>query len=210
MSATELGLLVAALAGLAALPSASVALVVARTLQGGAGAGLATAAGIVVGDLCFVLLAILGLATLAVALGDAFAVLRLLAGAGLLAFGVALLLRLRGNGAAPAVPEGAAGRLASFVAGLALTLGDGKAVLFYASLFPALVDVPALTVADVGTIALVTVLAVGGVKVLWVLTAVRLNALAATRLPALAVSRAPQAVAGTALAGTSVWLLGRG
>lgn len=70
---------------LAALPSASVALVVTRSATAGFANGVAVALGIVVGDLLFVALAILGLSLLAETMGAFFAILKYLGGAYLIA-----------------------------------------------------------------------------------------------------------------------------
>ena len=177
--------LAAILLALAALPSASVALVVSRTATAGLRQGAWVALGIVMGDLVFVVLALLGLLALADALGEAFLWIKLLGGAYLIALGSQLLLRTseRTSERKPARPPArtstaehaatpptghpsanAPSNLVSFAAGLLLTLGDIKAILFYASLFPAFVDVPALTGVDMAVIACLTVVTVGGVK----------------------------------------------
>ena len=174
------------LGALAALPSASVLLVVARSAAAGPRHGLAAAAGIALADLGFVLAATLGLGVVATQLGGAFAVVKSLAAAGLIGFGVALLAGARrGRGAAgPTGPPGSAkaarparsrGRLAgSFAAGLALTLGDVKALVVYASLLPSVLNPARLTPGEVGAIACITVLAVGGVKAAYALLGARL------------------------------------
>jgi threonine/homoserine/homoserine lactone efflux protein len=56
-------------------------------------------------------------------------------------------------------------RLWSFLSGLFLTLGDLKAIVFYASAFPTLLDLPQLTNRDTVLVLVLTVLVVGGVKV---------------------------------------------
>lgn len=174
------------LGALAALPSASVLLVVARSAAAGPRHGLAAAAGIALADLGFVLAATLGLGVVATQLGGAFAVVKYLAAAGLIGFGVALLAGAgRGRGAAgqPGPPGSAKaartarsrGRLAgSFAAGLALTLGDVKALVVYASLLPSVLNPARLTPGEVGAIACITVLAVGGVKAAYALLGARL------------------------------------
>ncbi len=175
MGLSETLTLLAIMIPLAAMPSASVALVVARSLAGGRAHGASVAAGIVAGDLLFVAMALLGLALLAQQLGSLFALIRYAAGAYLIYLGLRLLRP-------PAAPlsraEGGAGSrlLTDFLAGLLLTLGDLKAILFYASLFPLLVDLSQVGVRDVLLIVLVTALAVGGTKLVYVLAAERLAA----------------------------------
>ena len=52
----------------------------------------------------------------------------------------------------------------SFAAGLVLTLGDIKAIIFYASLLPAFVDLSAIQPSDVLVLIFITVFSVGGIK----------------------------------------------
>jgi threonine/homoserine/homoserine lactone efflux protein len=149
---------------LAAIPSSSVALVVGRSAAHGFANGAAAATGIVLGDLLFVAAAIFGLESLAEAMGSLFLVVRLAGGAYLIWFGISLL---RHGGKMPLQEMSRSSGttlLASFTSGFFLTLGDVKAILFYASLFPAVVDLDKLTPSDIAAIISVTVAAVGGVK----------------------------------------------
>jgi threonine/homoserine/homoserine lactone efflux protein len=91
MSFVEMVLLFFAMAALALFPSASVVLVVARSSSAGFPNGSAVAAGIVVGDLVFVFLAVLGMAVLSEVAGSFFLILRYLAGAYLIWFGISLM-----------------------------------------------------------------------------------------------------------------------
>ncbi|MBL4833087.1 MAG: LysE family translocator [Pseudomonas sp.] len=163
MGLFEILVLFMIMAALALTPSASVALVVARTSTGGLPSGGAVAAGIVLGDLVFVGLAILGMTALAEAMGGLFLVMRYLAAAYLIWFGIGLL---RSQPARPAASSSrsASTLSASFLSGLLLTLGDIKAIFFYASLFPAFVDLAAIGAPDIAIIVALTVVAVGGVK----------------------------------------------
>lgn len=163
MSFIEIFSLFAAMVALALVPSSSVALVVARSYSAGLANGFAVAAGIVCGDLVFVTLAVLGLTALEQALGSFFLILRYLAGGYLIWFGVSLI-RSKASFQLENASLSASKLSTSFFAGLALTLGDVKAIFFYASLFPAFVDLATIDMLDVSLIALITVIAVGGVK----------------------------------------------
>ena len=148
---------------LALVPSASVALVVTRSAVHGVRDGAAVSAGIVLGDLLFASLAILGMTYLAEVLGSVFAIFKYLGGAWLIWLGIGLLraparLEIRPEASRPSTLA------TSFLAGLILTLGDIKAILFYASLFPAFVDLEGLSVSGIALIMAITVLTVGGVK----------------------------------------------
>lgn len=68
----DIGAMSVAMALLAAVPSVSVATVVARAASAGFTHGALVALGIVAGDILFILAAIFGLVLLAEALGDVF------------------------------------------------------------------------------------------------------------------------------------------
>jgi len=176
MTLIDIVSLFAIMVALAAIPSASVALVVTRAATAGVADGIAVAAGIVVGDLIFVVLAILGLSVIAEAMGGVFLVLKTAGAVYLMWLGFSLLKSsLRRTSPRQHGPAGAS-FVTSFVAGLVLTLGDLKAIVFYASLFPVFIDLTAVTVVDVGSIVLTTVLAVGGVKSVYAVFARRVVA----------------------------------
>ena len=61
----------------------------------------------------------------------------------------------------------------SFFSGLALTLGDQKAVLFYLGFLPAFVNLGALTVPDTAIVMAAAAVAVGGVKLAYAAVAAR-------------------------------------
>ncbi len=155
---------------LAALPSCSVALVVTRSATLGVRNGAAAAAGIVMGDLTFVTLAVLGMSALAETMGAFFSIVRYLGAAYLIGLGFSLI-RARASTVVPVKNLGRATMLTSFASGLLLTIGDVKAILFYASLFPTVVNMASLTALDIVVIFGVTALAVGSVKLIYALAA---------------------------------------
>lgn len=163
---------------LAAVPSTSVALVVTRSATSGIANGMAVAAGIVLGDLAFIILAILGLSVVAETMGSLFMVIKYLGALYLFWIGFSLLTEKRTTTIA-VNRAGLKGRLVtSFLAGFFLTLGDIKAIVFYVSLFPMFIDLSAIHVLDILVIISITVVAVGGVKVLYALSASRISSLA--------------------------------
>ncbi len=142
--------------------------------------GAATTAGVVAGDLVFILVAIFGLALLAETLGDGFRFVRYLGAAWLLYLGIRLwTTRPR------LAEEGLVSRSSlrgSFMAGLLLTLGDQKAILFYLGFFPAFLELDSLTALDAGLVAAIAILAVGGVKLAYAFAADRLRARSGARV----------------------------
>lgn len=163
MNITDILILFTLMLALAALPSTSVALVVVQSATAGFKQGAAVTCGIVVGDLIFVLLAIVGLTALADAMGSLFALFRYLAGGYLIWFGISLL-RTAHSTQATTKHSFASSLSTSFLSGLLITLGDIKAILFYASLFPTFVDLTAIGTYELLAIMAITVVSVGGVK----------------------------------------------
>ncbi len=196
MNALDALSLLVVMVPLAALPSSSVALVLARALSAGRRSGAAAAAGIVAGDLLFIALALAGMTALSQWLGSLFMLIKYAAAAYLVYLGVSLL-RAKPKLNVQAQPARSFSLLADFMAGLLLTLGDVKAILFYASLFPTVVDLQSLGVVDVAMIAVITLLSVGGVKLAYVFCAQRI---AARLQPGLA-GVWPQRVGGSVLIG---------
>ena len=176
MTAYDLLGLFLVMSALAAIPSASVALVVVRSATVNVRNGIATAVGVVAGDLIFITMAMMGLVALSEIMGAFFAMIRYLA-AGYLVWVGWQLIRHAADTRVMDAGQVKGGMATSFLSGLALTLGDIKAILFYASLFPAFVDIASLTMSDVVLIMLVTVIAVGGVKVAYALAANRIACL---------------------------------
>lgn len=202
MGLLEAAALFAIMVPLAAMPSSSVALVVVRSASAGRWHGASAAAGIVAGDLVFVAMALLGMAVLAQQWSAVFAIVKYAGAAYLFWLGLTLIR-------APSVRSIATTSttrrtlLADFLAGLVLTLGDVKAVVFYASLFPALVDLSRIGAADVALIVIITMVAVGGVKGIYVLFAARI----VERLQGRISAAWPGKVGGVLLIGCGVTLI---
>ena len=173
MSIIETIALFGIMVALAVMPSTSVALAVTRSATLGVGNGIAVAAGIVLGDLVFIMLAILGLSFVAEAMGSLFMVIKYLGGVYLLWLGFSLLKTQSKTTITVNKTREKGDLVASFLAGFILTLGDVKAVVFYVSLFPVFIDLSALQVPEILIIIFVTVAGVGGVKVLYALSATK-------------------------------------
>ncbi len=173
-SITLFGIMVA----LAAMPSTSVALVVTRSATLGVGNGIAVAAGIVLGDLVFIILAILGLSLIAETMGNLFIVIKYLGSMYLLWLGFSLLKTKNATIINANKIQEKGNLIASFLAGFALTLGDIKAIFFYVSLFPMFINLATLRVSDVLVILFITVASVGSVKIVYALSATKIALLA--------------------------------
>lgn len=162
------------MAALAAVPSASVAIVVARSAALGIPNGIAVSAGIVLGDLVFIALAVSGLSVVAEQMGSLFVLVKFLGGLYLLWFGFSLMINSDIDKFTAGAISNKQSLGASFLAGFAITLGDIKAIVFYASLLPAFIDMSALRTSDVVIMVLVTVFSVSGVKCIYAVYARKL------------------------------------
>jgi len=127
--------------------------------------------GIVCGDYVFIVLALLGLSAIAEMMGSAFVIIKYLSAAYLIYLGINLL---KSKAKSVDIEEAKPSTLFSnFMAGLLITLGNPKAILFYIGLFPAFVDIGEVSVTDTGLIMLVATLAFGSVNICYALLAVR-------------------------------------
>jgi threonine/homoserine/homoserine lactone efflux protein len=145
-----------ALALAAAIPGPGVTALVARALGSGFRSSLFMALGLVVGDLTYLTAVVLGLAFVAQTFGMVFLVIKWL--------GVAYLAWLAwsfwNSGITAETVEakkGKGGAVSSFLAGLTVTLGNPKTMIFYLALTPTLVDLRTITMADYGILALCTI-----------------------------------------------------
>ncbi len=159
-----------ALTLLALSPGPAWAAVVTISLTRGLWAALAMSLGIAVGDIVFVLFAVLGLAALAATLGGFFLLIKIAGAAYLIWLGVNLWRRPISIDPPTIVSSE---RAAPFWAGLAITLGNPKAIAFYFGFLPAFVDLGALSISDVALISSTAFTVVGCVTALYALLAVR-------------------------------------
>ena len=205
MSIPETVTLFAIMLLLAAVPSTSVALVVTRSATAGLGNGMAVAAGVVIGDLAFILLAVFGLSVVAEAIGGVFVAVRYAGAAYLIWLGFSLIKPGQKQQSSNVTGTGSGGLAASFLAGFALTLGDVKALFFYLSLLPTVIDLTALKLADVIVIAVVTVISVGGVKAAYALSATKI----ASWTDGLKLARVARRAAGSFMIGAGGYMIAK-
>ncbi|MEM1254491.1 MAG: LysE family translocator [Cyanobacteria bacterium P01_H01_bin.21] len=163
MSPTSTMALFATMFLLAVVPGPSVFAVVARSMASGFYHGVVTAVGIVIGDVVFIFLAILGLWTLAET--SAFFWVKYLGSAYLIYVGVATLRSKPRQQPIEGIRE--LSWLSNFTCGLLITLSDSKAIVFYAGFLPAYVDLSDISVTDMTAILLSAAIAVGGAKLLY-------------------------------------------
>ncbi|MEO5325908.1 LysE family translocator [Mesorhizobium sp. CC13] len=145
-----------ALAIAAAIPGPGVTALVARALGSGFRSSLAMSLGLVLGDLTYLTAVVLGLAMVAQTFGMVFLAIKWL--------GVAYLAWLAWSfwtsGITPETIEAKKGKdgfLPSLLAGLTLTLGNPKTMIFYLAITPTVIDLRSVTLADYGVLVAITV-----------------------------------------------------
>ncbi|MEM8801606.1 MAG: LysE family translocator [Pseudomonadota bacterium] len=124
---------------------------IARAMSGGFNAAWPLALGVVVGDVLWPLLAVLGVTWLVSQFADFMLVLRWVACAMFLVMGY-LLIRHRDRTIASDSRLTRPGMWAGFIAGLVVILGNPKAILFYMGVLPGFFDLTKLTWLDIGLI----------------------------------------------------------
>ncbi len=153
--ATDLWIYVAALVGLFLTPGPVWVALLARALAGGFRSAWPLAVGVALGDILWPLLAILGLSWAVAQVAWLLVALKWMASVIFVVMGV-LVIRAADD------PIPVDGRLvrpglwAGFAAGVAVIVGNPKAVFFYVTILPGFFDVTALTARDIAAICVIS------------------------------------------------------
>lgn len=145
-----------ALAVAAAIPGPGITAVVARALGSGFRSSFAMSVGLIFGDLVWLTAVVLGLALVAQTFGLAFMLIKWIG----VAYLVWLAWKFWSAGISTEKVEakrGAGGFWSNLAAGLALTLGNPKTMIFYIAIAPTVVDVKSITLSDYLALAAITV-----------------------------------------------------
>lgn len=126
-------------------PGPGVTAVVARALSGGLKPALRLVLGITLGDLTLLALACLGMAALAQTMGNLFLVVKLAGAAYLVYLGVQALRAQESNLPDPGTGLAAEPDRKDLLMGYLMTLGNPKAIVFYAAFLPSFLDLSQLT-----------------------------------------------------------------
>ena len=200
------GLLVFAAAYLMATasPGPGVAAVVARTLARGPAGSAGFIAGFVLGDLVWFTVAASGLALLAEAFAALFTAVRY-AGAAYLLFLAWKLWTAPAVPAADAPPPRPEKGWRLFLAGLAITLGNPKVIVFFLALLPTVLDLRALTPGRFAAVALLSAAILSCVLAAYTAAAARARRLLSSPRAVRAANRG----SGAAMAGAAVAVASR-
>jgi len=163
-----------ALAIAVALPGPGIFAVVSCAIGRGFREALAMICGLVLGDLLYFYLAVLGMAALAHSMGELFIAVKF-AGAGYLIWLGVKLWRQTPAGMSPS--DGAAasprGFRRSLLGGLVVTISNPKAIGFYAGLLPTFINLEKLSVGEAVTMGAIVVALVGGIPAAYAYAAAR-------------------------------------
>ncbi len=157
LSPVDLALYAGALLVLFLTPGPVWVALVARALSGGFSAAWPLALGVVVGDIVWPFLAILGVTWILSVFGGFMTVLRWVASLTFVGMGL-LIFRNADKTIASDNRLTRPGMWAGFLAGLAVILGNPKAILFYMGVLPGFFDLTALTWADIALICFLSML----------------------------------------------------
>ncbi|SLN14006.1 Leucine efflux protein [Aquimixticola soesokkakensis] len=122
--------------------------ILARSLSGGFQSAWPLALGVVIGDIMWPLLAILGVTWLVSTFDHFLLIMRFVAAAMFLFMGV-MLIRKADRTISSDSSLTRPGRLAGFLAGLAVIIGNPKAILFYMGILPGFFDLGSLKTPDI-------------------------------------------------------------
>lgn len=152
---TEIALYAGALFALFMTPGPVWVALTARALAGGFHAAWPLALGVVIGDVLWAFLAILGVSWIVSIYGGFLLALKWLAAVVFVAMGW-LIMRNADKTIGADSRLTRPGMWAGFVAGLAAILGNPKAILFYMGMLPGFFDLGALTRMDIAVICLLS------------------------------------------------------
>ena len=155
ISPAELLLYAGAMALLWAIPGPVWVALLARSLSGGFASAWPLALGVVLGDMIWPLAAIFGLSWILSVYGGFLAVLHWLAAAIFALIGL-LLLRQPASSLTADRRLTKPGRWAGFAVGVAVVIGNPKAILFYMGVLPGFFDLSRVTGPDIVAILLVS------------------------------------------------------
>lgn len=132
---------------LAITPGPGVFATISRAIASGFANASFVVLGIVLGDIVFLLLAIFGLSSVALYLGDFFIFIKYIGGIYLLYLAYKILISKEHETEVHAVKELSWQK--NFLTGLFITLGNPKVILFYLGFLPTFMNLEALSVLDI-------------------------------------------------------------
>ena len=156
---------------LSIVPGPSVFLVIVKSMTSNLSQGLITIGGIVFANIIFILLVVYGVGALLASMDGLYAIIKFAGSAYLFWLGIKLLRTKVKKAEIEQVAESS--WHANFTAGFIVTISAPRAILFYVSLLPNVIDLTKARVPDVLLLMLIATVAVGGAKLPYALLAYR-------------------------------------
>ena len=136
---------------LSASPGPGVFSTLAEALSNGFKSSMYFLTGLVIGDIIFLLLAVFGLSFISVIMGEFFIVVKIIGGTYLIYLGIKMWKSSRFNFNITKNKNNKT-KFQKMLAGLLVTLGNPKAIIFYASLLPTIIDLKNIKIIETITI----------------------------------------------------------
>jgi len=150
---------------LAATPGPGVFATISRSLASGFVPSLAVIAGIVTGDIIFLLFAIMGMSVIAQAMGNFFVVIKIIGAAYLIFLGIKIW---RSKPVlVQEVKKGKNKNYGNFLSGLFITLANPKVILFYCGFLPTFMDLSSLGPIDICIVAITISIVLSSVMIFY-------------------------------------------
>ncbi len=204
ISATDVLAYAIALGLAAGLPGPGITALVARSVSGGTLAGYAMLIGLIVGDLIFLTFAVFGLGLLAQTFDSVFTIIRWVSVSYLMYLAWQFWTAERHD--ITAAENTQKSLLMAMITGLAITLGNPKAIAFYLALLPLVLDLSNISVSVLtmvlAPVAILVLLIVGSIYILGAVSVRR--ALSSARA-----QRQLHRTAAVAMAGAAVSIVAR-
>ena len=124
---------------LAASPGPGVIASISRALSSGFKSSLFLIAGLAVGDVIFLILALIGMSTISKLMGDLFFIIRIAGGLYLLYLGYKMFITKAHLSASSSLQQDS--NLKIMTSGFLITMGNPKPIIFYASVVPTIINI---------------------------------------------------------------------
>lgn len=188
------------------MPGPGIILVISSAISGGILASFWTIAGILTADLVFLLVVVYGLQAIATALDSAIIFIQIIGAIYLIWLGVSIWKIKRINiNTGEMTQEQPQPFYVLWFTGLLITLSNPKAIIFYVSFLPTIINIEQLILTDIVIMALIICTTIGGIMFFYALTALKINAKANVSKN----NNITQKIAGSLIITTGLFLLAR-
>jgi threonine/homoserine/homoserine lactone efflux protein len=188
------------------IPGPGVLLVVSRALSGGLFASLWTIFGLLTADLIFLFIVVYGLQAIATVVAPALLFIQIIGAVYLIWLGISVWKSPSITASTDKkLPLKAQSFYALWLTGLIITLSNPKAILFYVSFLPSIIEITTLTSIDITIMGLIICITIGGIMFFYALTAIN----AKNKFAPSTNKKITQRIAGSMIIATGIFILSR-